>query len=140
MAALTKSSTTKSGQKILTAFTRGKFRILIASDRASRGLDVPNLTQVVNYDLPRSVTNYVHRVGRTARAGKEGKLGLSSQREKVGGSGTRIARSPTIRRGGRKVERAKVDAEAVVTRGELRMRLALRMLQLAVEGSTGRAV
>ena len=140
MAALTKSSTTKSGQKILTAFTRGKFRILIASDRASRGLDVPNLTQVVNYDLPRSVTNYVHRVGRTARAGKEGQAWTLFTKREGRWFWNEIARSPTIRRGGRKVERAKVDAEAVGHERRTTYEAALRMLQLAVEGSTERAV
>jgi ATP-dependent RNA helicase DDX51/DBP6 len=140
IAALTKSSTTKSGQKILTAFTRGKLRILIASDRASRGLDVPNLTQVVNYDLPRSVTNYVHRVGRTARAGKEGQAWTLFTKREGRWFWNEIARSPTIRRGGRKVERAKVDAEAVGDERRTTYETALRMLQLAVEGSTGRAV
>jgi len=140
MAALTKSSTTKSGQKILTAFTRGKFRILIASDRASRGLDVPNLTQVVNYDLPRSVTNYVHRVGRTARAGKEGQAWTLFTKREGRWFWNEIARSPTIKRGGRKVERAKVDAEAVGDERRTTYEAALRMLQLAVESGTERAV
>ena len=44
----------------------------MATDRASRGLDLPSLTHVVNYDVPSSVTTYVHRVGRTARAGRDG--------------------------------------------------------------------
>lgn len=76
---LTKSTTTTAGgssssaRKTLTLFRQRKLSILIASDRASRGLDIPGLAQVVNYDVPRSGTAYVHRVGRTARAGKEGK-------------------------------------------------------------------
>ncbi|OCL12883.1 P-loop containing nucleoside triphosphate hydrolase protein [Glonium stellatum] len=140
MAALTKSSTTKSNQKMLAAFERGKFRILIASDRASRGLDVPSLTQVVNYDLPRSVTNYVHRVGRTARVGREGQAWTLFTKREGRWFWNEIARSPSIRRGGRKVERAKVDAEAVGDERRTVYEDALRMLQLAVEGSTERAI
>lgn len=69
---LTKSTAGASGRKTLAAFRKRKLSILIASDRASRGLDIPNLAQVINYDMPKSATSYVHRVGRTARAGKEG--------------------------------------------------------------------
>lgn len=49
-----------------------KYHSLIASDAASRGLDVPNTEFVVNYDMPRSIENYIHRGGRTARAGQDG--------------------------------------------------------------------
>lgn len=52
---------------------QGKIRIIIATDRASRGLDLPELGHVISYDVPTNVTTYVHRVGRTARAGKVGK-------------------------------------------------------------------
>lgn len=47
----------------------GKVRILIATDLASRGLDVHDVTHVYNYDFPRNIEEYVHRVGRTGRAG-----------------------------------------------------------------------
>lgn len=67
---LTKSTT--AAGKTLSLFRQRKISILIASDRASRGLDIPGLAQVINYDMPRSGTAYVHRVGRTARAGKAG--------------------------------------------------------------------
>ncbi|KAF6217854.1 hypothetical protein HO133_006266 [Letharia lupina] len=69
---LTKSTAGASGRKTLAAFRKRKLSILIASDRASRGLDIPDLAQVINYDMPKSATSYVHRVGRTARAGKAG--------------------------------------------------------------------
>lgn len=69
---LTKSTAGSSGRKTLAAFRKRKLSILIASDRASRGLDIPDLARVVNYDMPKSATSYVHRVGRTARAGKQG--------------------------------------------------------------------
>ena len=70
---LTKSTAGSSGRKTLAAFRKRKLSILIASDRASRGLDIPDLAQAINYDMPKSATSYVHRVGRTARAGKGGK-------------------------------------------------------------------
>lgn len=47
----------------------GKVRILVATDLASRGLDVHDITHVFNFDFPRNVEEYVHRVGRTGRAG-----------------------------------------------------------------------
>jgi ATP-dependent RNA helicase DeaD len=58
--------------KTLEGFTRGRTRILVATNVASRGLDIPNVSHVVNYDLPEDTETYVHRIGRTARAGKEG--------------------------------------------------------------------
>lgn len=71
-ATITKSSTSSSTRKALTNFRQHKIRILIATDRASRGLDLPDLGHVISYDVPTSMTSYVHRVGRTARAGKFG--------------------------------------------------------------------
>jgi len=58
--------------KTLEGFTRGRTSILIATNVASRGLDIPNVSHVINYDLPEDTETYVHRIGRTARAGKEG--------------------------------------------------------------------
>ncbi len=57
----------------LTAFRDGRVQILVATDVAARGLDVPTITHVINYGLPMKAEDYVHRIGRTGRAGREGK-------------------------------------------------------------------
>ena len=62
--------------KALNAFKEGKFRVLVATDIAARGLDIDNLPYVINYDLPKHSSEYIHRVGRTGRAGRKG-LALS---------------------------------------------------------------
>jgi len=54
-------------------FKKGEFRFLVATDVAARGIDVENITHIINYDLPLEKGNYVHRIGRTGRAGKKGK-------------------------------------------------------------------
>ena len=58
--------------KALESFKSGKINVLVATDIASRGIDVDNITHVFNYDLPNEPESYVHRIGRTARAGKSG--------------------------------------------------------------------
>ncbi len=58
---------------VMNAFKRGEFRYLIATDVASRGIDIEDISLVINYDLPSDKERYVHRIGRTARAGKSGK-------------------------------------------------------------------
>lgn len=57
----------------LEGFKSGKYRILVATDIAARGIDVTGIELVINYDLPEDAENYVHRIGRTARAGCEGR-------------------------------------------------------------------
>ncbi len=54
------------------AFRNQKFRVLVATDVAARGLDIPHIAHVINYDLPQVAEDYIHRIGRTARAGAEG--------------------------------------------------------------------
>lgn len=61
-------------KQIMDLFHQGRLEVLVASDVAARGLDIKNLSLVVNYDLPKSSQDYVHRIGRTARAGREGKV------------------------------------------------------------------
>ena len=56
----------------LDAFRRGKVRVLVATDIAARGIDVDDITHVINYELPNEPETYIHRIGRTARAGAEG--------------------------------------------------------------------
>ena len=59
--------------KLMEKFKSGKLKILIATDVASRGIHVEDVSHVINYDLPQDAENYIHRIGRTARAGKKGK-------------------------------------------------------------------
>ncbi len=67
-------------QQIMNDFKAGKFAILVATDVAARGLQIDGLEMVINYDLPLEYENYVHRIGRTARAGNTGKaVSLASE-------------------------------------------------------------
>lgn len=59
-------------QRALDEFRRGKTNILVATDVAARGIDIPGVSHVINYELPNVPEQYVHRIGRTARAGKDG--------------------------------------------------------------------
>ncbi len=59
--------------KILQAFRDGELKLLIASDVAARGLDIPNVSHIFNFDVPIHSEDYVHRIGRTGRAGRSGK-------------------------------------------------------------------
>lgn len=59
-------------RRVLESFKRSEIQILLATDVASRGLDIDNVTHVINYDLPQTYDDYIHRIGRTGRAGKTG--------------------------------------------------------------------
>ena len=59
-------------QRALDDFKNDELQMLIATDVASRGLDIENVTHVINYDAPTSYDDYIHRIGRTGRAGKKG--------------------------------------------------------------------
>ncbi|MBN1526575.1 MAG: DEAD/DEAH box helicase, partial [Candidatus Omnitrophica bacterium] len=59
-------------KEALNGFKAGRYRILVATDIAARGIDVTSIELVINYDLPDDPENYVHRIGRTGRAGQEG--------------------------------------------------------------------
>ena len=58
--------------RVMQAFRSGQTELLVATDVAARGLDIPSVSHVINYDLPSSLEVYVHRIGRTGRAGREG--------------------------------------------------------------------
>lgn len=60
-------------QRVLQQFKNGDIKILLATDVASRGLDIHNVTHVINYEMPASMEDYIHRIGRTGRADKKGK-------------------------------------------------------------------
>jgi ATP-dependent RNA helicase DeaD len=73
--------------RVMKAFREHQISILIATDVACRGLDVKDITHVINYSIPRELDNYVHRIGRTARSGKQGiaiSLVTYSHRELIG--------------------------------------------------------
>ncbi len=59
-------------EKVIAAYRNMKFRILVATDIAARGLDIPHIEHVINYDLPQCPEDYIHRIGRTGRNGSEG--------------------------------------------------------------------
>lgn len=59
-------------QRVLEEFVHNKIQVLLATDVASRGLDIPDVTHVINYELPGTIEDYIHRIGRTGRADKQG--------------------------------------------------------------------
>jgi ATP-dependent RNA helicase DeaD len=60
-------------ERIMQAFREGKAVFLVATDVVGRGIDVTNISHIINYDLPDDPENYVHRIGRTGRMGKDGR-------------------------------------------------------------------
>lgn len=56
----------------LRSFKSGRTPVMVATDVAARGLDIPHVTHVINYDLPKDIDDYTHRIGRTGRAGHKG--------------------------------------------------------------------
>jgi ATP-dependent RNA helicase DDX51/DBP6 len=134
IAVLTRSTASSaSSRKALKSFRTGALSILITTDRAARGLDIPDIKHVVNYDVPSSVQFYVHRVGRTARAGKIGKAWtLVAHREGRWFDGE-IIKGEMVRRKGKVT---KLTLEGVGEDKDVRRRYeeALRVLGEEVEG------
>ena len=60
-------------QNALKAFKQGRVKVLVATDVASRGLDISDVSHVINHQVPQTLNRYIHRIGRTGRAGKSGK-------------------------------------------------------------------
>jgi len=85
--------------RVLAAFKHGSCKVLVATDVAQRGLDVKELNYVVNYDLPKNFEDYIHRIGRTGRAGAEGTalsffpVNMTQENYKLGGSICKAMRS-----------------------------------------------
>ncbi len=98
---------------VLKAFERGKVRFLVATDVAARGLDVSDIGTVVNFDMPRALEDYVHRVGRTGRAGSEGEA-VSLVTRLDGGMQRQILAHLEKTSGG--MARAVVDGKVVLKR------------------------
>jgi len=60
--------------RIIEQFNKGKFGVLVCTDVAARGLHIANVSHIYNYEIPKDSNNYIHRIGRTARAGESGKV------------------------------------------------------------------
>ncbi|XP_014551213.1 hypothetical protein COCVIDRAFT_20478 [Bipolaris victoriae FI3] len=135
---MTRALTADASRKLLKSFSSGAIKILIASDAASRGLDIPDITHVINYDLPTSITSYVHRVGRTARAGKAGQAWTLFSKTEAAWFLKQIAKGDSIKRGNNKVRRMEWKESAVTADGKKQTyRAALKQLESAVSGQTG---
>lgn len=90
-------------ERVMESFRRGNLKVLVATDIAARGLDVDDVDSVINFELPRDTEDYVHRIGRTARAGRKGKaisfvgrrdFALLSRIERF--IGTKLTREPVL--------------------------------------------
>ncbi|KAK4979610.1 ATP-dependent RNA helicase dbp6 [Elasticomyces elasticus] len=117
-------------------------RILISTDRASRGLDLSSLTHVINYDVPRSLKSYVHRVGRTARAGRVGEAWTLFDEREGRWFWNEIARAKNLGRSvvSKGVQRVKVEVPTGEEGAELRDRYGrvLQEMKEVVAGGRGR--
>ncbi|KAI1762747.1 P-loop containing nucleoside triphosphate hydrolase protein [Hypoxylon sp. FL1150] len=107
---LTSTTQYATRRRTIRSFTAGKLRILVASDLVARGIDLPSLDHVVNYDMPSSVASYVHRVGRTARAGRAGRAWTLFTNAEARWFWNEVAGEKAVQRSG-KVQRVRVTEE-----------------------------
>jgi len=117
-------------EKVLKSFKDGSIRILVATDVAARGLDIDSVDYVINFDAPSDPDTYVHRIGRTGRAGKEGaaiSFFLPEERREVRG---------LERRTGKTIERLDID---IVHKDEPEVKK-LDEVRLAVQASSNQPV
>jgi ATP-dependent RNA helicase DDX51/DBP6 len=133
---MTRALTAEAAKKLLKLFNTGDVKLLIASDAASRGLDVPNITHVINYDMPTSITSYVHRVGRTARAGKIGQAWTLFTKTEAAWFLKQVAKGDIVKRGNKRVKRMEWKESTVTADRKKAYRFALAELEGAVKGST----
>ncbi|MEJ2008309.1 MAG: DEAD/DEAH box helicase [Acidobacteriota bacterium] len=112
----------------LTGFQRGRYRVLVATDLASRGIHVQDIAHVINYDLPDIAENFIHRVGRTGRAGRQGlasTLFSSDQRSEMflleRALGLRMERVQAAASLPQRPERSRPAADRVTPRPEFRI-------------------
>lgn len=118
---LTSTTRTSERKKTLHAFAARKLRILVASSLIERGIHLANLDHVVSYDMPKSVQSYVHRVGRTARAGRSGHAWTLFTKPEAGWFWTAIAGKGSGRAGGAaavqagEIRRSKVVGEVRIS-------------------------
>lgn len=86
----------KKRNRLMEDFHRGEVRILVCTDVAARGLDIKGISHVYNYDIPKTSAEYIHRVGRTARAGKEG-MAVSIVTDKDYDNFRRVLQDPSLK-------------------------------------------
>ncbi|KAF4869039.1 ATP-dependent RNA helicase dbp6 [Colletotrichum siamense] len=108
IATLTSTQKTSDRRRALRAFASRRLRLLVASDLVARGIDLPQLDNVINYDLPASAAGYVHRVGRTARAGRAGAAWTLVEDGESGWFWGKIAKASSGIRRAAKVDRLRI--------------------------------
>ena len=108
---ITSETPRKQRARYIRAFTKGEVGILVCSDLVARGLDIENVAVVINYEVPASVRGYVHRVGRTARAGRKGMAVSLVEEKEAGWFRAKIGGRGVVRSGG-SIEKGRLEVPA----------------------------